>query len=375
MALNYLTYMDDFGLPRSGIIHVGANNAAEARFYAEYGDVPVAFFEPIPEVYQKALEATQRFPQQKVYHACCAEVDGRKVTFNVSSNRGMSSSMFGLGRHGELSPGITYVEQFEIKTSRAETILKQDYRLDDFNLAVIDTQGADLLVLQGLGEFLDHLEAIYIEISDRPLYEGGCTFDQIYNYLNERGFNLAMLATTVGDWGNAFFKRRDPLYVKQTREAVSRDKPATMSSVYNGMNASLGNDGDIVNRHKYFHTEKEDQPWWQVDLLEETPIRTIYLYDRPGQGERAKSLVVDVSSDGVDYRPVYDRAGKVLDGKSVTRINWTGSARYVRLRLQDKDYLHLRQVAVVADPFAGGHAAKAHGAADSGKARRGWRRK
>ena len=353
MSIDYLGFMDRFGLPRSGIIHVGANNAGEARFYDAYDKVPVAFFEPIPAVYDRAVKATSRYPRQRVYHACCSDVDGASVTFNVSSNRGMSSSMFPLGRHGEIVPGVTYVENIEMKTSKVETLLLKDYRLDDFNLAVIDTQGADLLVLKGLGRFLDYLDAINIEVSDTPLYEGGATFDEIYRYLNERGFSLAMLQTTNTDWGNAFFKRRQPVYVRETLGAISRGKPVQQSSLLAPWEPRFGNDGDIQTRRKFFHTRKEKEPWWKVDLEKSINIKKIYLFDRQGQPERVRSVVVEVSEDGVKYDVIYDRAGELIKkGQNVVAISWRGSARFVRLRLQEENFLHFRQVAVVEDEFA-----------------------
>jgi FkbM family methyltransferase len=352
MSIDYLDYMDHFGLPRSGIIHVGANNAGEARFYDAYDKVPVAFFEPIPAVYERALKSTDRYPLQRVFHACCSDTDGEHVTFNVSSNRGMSSSMFPLGRHGEIVPGVTYVEKIEMTTSKAETILSQHYRLDDFNLAVIDTQGADLLVLKGLGRYLDYLDAVNIEVSDTPLYEGGATFDQIYRYLNKRGFALAMLHTTNTDWGNAFFKRRQPVHVRETLGAISKGKPSFQSSVLGPWGPEHGNDGDIETRRKFFHTRKERDPWWKVDLKSVVNIKKVYLFDREGQPERVRSAMVEVSTDDLNYSTIYDRGGTLVKkGQNVVAISWRGPARYVRVRLQEEAFLHFRQVAVVEDEF------------------------
>ena len=356
MGLDYLEYMDYFGLPRSGVIHVGANNASEARFYAAYGSVPIAFFEPIPSVYQKALQNTKNHPNMHVFHACCTDRDGDDIEFKVSSNRGMSSSIFELGRHGQIVPGVTYTDVVHIKSSKVETLLENRYRLDDFNLAVIDTQGADLLVLKGLGKFMNYLDAVYVEVSDTPLYSGGATFDEIYRYMDDLGFNLAMMKTTNTDWGNAFFKRRKPTYIKNTETAVSKGKPSRMSSQLGEWGPELGNDGDIVRRRKFFHTRKEERPWWEVDLTRPTAIKEIYLFDRPGQEERVKTLIVEVSKDGANYTELYNRNGLFHPDKrkrqAVTRIEWKGEARFVRARLDEENFLHLRQVAVVEDEFA-----------------------
>lgn len=352
MGLDYLEYMDYFGLPRSGIIHVGANHALESRFYDAYGKVPVAFFEPIPDVYEKAVANTAKYPSQRVFHACCTDSDGDEITFNISSNRGMSSSIFPLGRHGDIVPGVRYVENLVMRTSRVDTILKEHYRLDDFNLAVIDTQGADLLVVRGLGRFIDYLDAIYIEVSDTPLYEGGASFHEIYRYLDALGFNLAMLKTTNTDWGNAFFKRRRPLHIQKTQAAISRDKPVRMSSILGNRGPELGVDGDITTRRKFFHTREEDSPWWEVDLGRVTLIKEILLYDRLGQEERSKNLIAEVSETGHVYEIVYDRGGIALKkGQVLTSIPWKGAIRFVRVRLTERGYLHLRQVAVIEDEF------------------------
>jgi FkbM family methyltransferase len=359
--LDYLSYMDKYGLPRSGIIHIGANHAAECRFYDAYGKVPVAFFEPIPSVYEKALANVGKYPLQRVFQACCSDVDGNEVTFNISSNRGMSSSMYPLGRCAVLHPSISYVDQFTIKTSRAETLLRQHYPADAFNLAVIDTQGADLVALKGLGGYLDYLDGVFIEISDQPLYEGGAAFDDIYQYLNARGFSLSMLYTSLIDTGNAFFKRRESSSVKAVKNAISVRKPAQMSSMHKEFRAELGNDGDIAFPRKFFCTKREREPWWKVDLGATVPIKKIFLFDWVAQIKRSESLIVDVSNDDKNYEVVYDRleqpvlvdrTGKPLNAAGLTTIDAGVSGRWVRLRLQDTNHLHMRQVSVVADRAA-----------------------
>ena len=350
---NYLDMMDYYKLPRSGIIHVGANYAGEAKAYNAYGKVPIAFVEAVPSLYDKACASTAPYPMQRVFNACCTDRNGDEVTFNVSSNRGMSSSIYPLGRHGELSPGITYVESFTTTTTRLDTLLDPHYKPDQFNLAVIDTQGADLVVLKGFGKFLDHVDAAYIEISDVPLYEGGATFDQIYQYLKERGFVCAYVKLTDSDWGNAFFKRREPVYAREAESAVSIGKPATMSSQHAAMSASLGNDGDVKSRRKFFHTKNEANPWWQVDLEKETPIRNILLFDRNEQRERANTLYAAVSLDGETWERVYERKNEAtIASKAPTSIAYRGKARYVRVGLDETNFLHLTQVAVIEDETA-----------------------
>jgi FkbM family methyltransferase len=362
--MNYLDLMDHYGLPRSGIIHVGANDAGEAPRYAAYSrGMPVAFFEPTPAKFAEAQANCAPFSNVRVFQECCAAEDGREVTFNISNSRGMASSMYKLGRVAEVHPGIEYVGSFTIRTVRADTILRQHYRLDDFTLAVIDTQGADLEVLKGLGPFLDHLEAVYVEVSDRPLYEGGARFDDIYAFLKASGFILADLKTGWADTGNAFFKRARPLHLRDMEHAISVGKPATQSSDFarGKWPASFGNDG--ILRHgerKFFCTNVEPEAWWKVDLGEETAIKAVYLYDFVNQIQRADSVVVEVSGDDRDWTTIHERVApkrgpnwKPPRFQTVDAIYWRGRARYVRLRLRETNHLQFKQVAVIADDLHG----------------------
>ena len=352
-ALSYLQYMNEFGFPRGGIIHVGANNALECKFYNAYGKVPVAFFEAMPDVFAKSKETLERFPLQRIFHACCADVDGKPVTFNISNSRGMASSMLPAGRLTELHPGIHYIDKVEMETSRVETILRQHYTPEDFNLAVIDTQGADFLVLKGFGAFLDRLEGIYVEISEEPLYEGGARFDEIRQYLIDKGFVLTKMYYNAVFWGNAFFTRRAPIYLHETRSAVSVGKPGSMSRTHLTYKAENGNDGNPLQRHKLFSTKSQKDAWWKVDLEALTPIKKIYLFDYAPQAARSASMVVEVSEDGETFDIVYDRKVTPRLGAGPTVIHLAGrKARWVRARLTDREYLQMQQIAVVAEDEA-----------------------
>ena len=47
-----------------------------------------------------------------------------------------------------------------------------------------------------------------------------------------------------------------------------------------------------------FHTAREDQPWWQVDLKRSWPLDQVLIYNRCDEhSERAARLVVLVSDD------------------------------------------------------------------------------
>ncbi len=99
-----------------------------------------------------------------------------------------------------------------------------------------------------------------------------------------------------------------------------------------------------------FHTEHEDRPWWQVDLGACYELDHLRVYNRTDFAERAARLVVLVSTDGKDFRQVYQHNGTTFfghaDGKPLTVALGGVAARFVRLQLPGRDYFHLDEVEV-----------------------------
>jgi hypothetical protein len=59
-----------------------------------------------------------------------------------------------------------------------------------YNVLIIDTQGAELLILQGARDILRAFDFIQAEAADFEAYAGGATRAQIDSFLNEAGFDL-----------------------------------------------------------------------------------------------------------------------------------------------------------------------------------------
>jgi hydrazine synthase alpha subunit-like protein/F5/8 type C domain-containing protein len=100
-----------------------------------------------------------------------------------------------------------------------------------------------------------------------------------------------------------------------------------------------------------FHTDLEENPWWQVDLGKAVPLDEVMIYNRcDGSQERAFNLIVLTSVDGKEFTEAYRHAGTPFYGRPDNRplvVNFTGrKARYVRVQLPGKTYLHLDEVEV-----------------------------
>ena len=159
--------------------------------------------------------------------------------------------------------------------------------------------------------------------------------------------------------GPAAPRQEDPAVTRQQIEAdwLRQDELRVASAAASPANVTREEDAaggvDGVKNGKWgFHTENEDNPWWQVDLQKPVPLDHLLLYNRCELAERNARILVWVSDDGKTLKQVYRHDGTVFYGftdKKPLRINLQGTtARYLRLGLAGKSYFHLDEVEVYA---------------------------
>jgi len=106
----------------------------------------------------------------------------------------------------------------------------------------------------------------------------------------------------------------------------------------------------IKNGKWGFHTENEDDPWWQIDLVESAPLDRLILYNRCDLAERNSRIRVLVSDDVKNFRQAYQHDGTTFLGytdKKPLVVKLSGvHARYVRLQLPGRSYFHLDEVEI-----------------------------
>ena len=99
-----------------------------------------------------------------------------------------------------------------------------------------------------------------------------------------------------------------------------------------------------------FHTQREDGPWWRVDLGQEYPLREALLYNREDAGSRNHDLILSLSSDGETWEQIWQNDGTMfhgaVDGKPMVVDLGGKRARYVRLHIARSEFLHLDEVEV-----------------------------
>lgn len=104
-----------------------------------------------------------------------------------------------------------------------------EHEIDRVNILKLDVQGAELKVLEGARNLLNagKIDAVFIESTFVPVYEGGALFSEVHAILNAAGFSLfRMYDFGYADNGQLVFC--NSLYLSESlRKSVDVDLPTT----------------------------------------------------------------------------------------------------------------------------------------------------
>src|SRR5215467_4457972 len=87
------------------LVHIGANSGQEREIY-DRCELDVIWTEPIPTVYNMLLENIRPYPRQQAIRALLSDRADEDVTFHVSNNEGLSSSILPLAQHADIWPQV-----------------------------------------------------------------------------------------------------------------------------------------------------------------------------------------------------------------------------------------------------------------------------
>lgn len=199
-----------WGLQPATLVHIGAHEAEELADYDRFGwgAERTVWVDALPEKAAYVREKTSGRPEQIVVEAVLWNRAGETIDFNETNN-GHSSSALKPKDMIELYPDIevTNVRRFTTAVA-SEALPIAD--LDRIDLVLLDIQGAELRALEGFGDELDKVQAIYSEVNEREIYEGLALFPEIDAWLRGRGFALLDSEVLAGvGWGDAIWVRAD----------------------------------------------------------------------------------------------------------------------------------------------------------------------
>lgn len=188
------------------ILDVGSYHGEQAcEFAMEFPQARIFAFEARRKSAELVRHNVARFPNIAVVDAAVHEFDG-ETEFHVvdEMNPGASSLFIGSGVQ-EIHP----IKQHPITVSavRLDTWAKRA-GIDRFHLVWMDLQGAELLAIRGMGDLLQTVKAMQLEITYRELYRGQAMWPEVRSYLENASMRL------VDEWPDVCAYFGDAVFVR-----------------------------------------------------------------------------------------------------------------------------------------------------------------
>ena len=180
---------------------------------------------------------------------------------------------------------------------------------------------------------VDRVRTIFAEFSERAS-------DLEMRRMREK---LDMLAARMHDVLAVDFGENIALNCRAAQSSVLDEEPSTADAAVNG---------DLTQRFA-FHTQMESNPWWVVDLKTIQQFDNILIYNRNDDpcAPRARTLSVLASPDGMQWSEIYRHDETVFGDLPGIPLHVRCQAtwgRFVRVQLNEVNYLHLVQVEIYA---------------------------
>lgn len=191
------------------VVEAGAFDGRDTLAFAKrWPTGTIHAFEPLPTLATRVRATTSGCINVVVNEKALAVDTNPTVdlyTFDNEDDAHGSSSILQPGDHLEIAPEIKFQRRLTVAaiTLDAWHVSIGSPKID---LLWLDLQGAELRVLNHGRAVLAATRVIHIEVSRKPLYEGGATFAEVKDTLAQAGFRLLSSRVPVRS-GNAIFAR------------------------------------------------------------------------------------------------------------------------------------------------------------------------
>jgi FkbM family methyltransferase len=203
-------------LKPAAILDVGANVGQFAVMVRKLGYAgQIVSFEAIPQVHTALLEAAKNDSQWVVASCAALGASAGEIDIHVSKNS-VSSSLLPMGAtHLEAAPDSVYVGKQRIRMERLDELAATLVPNDGGLFLKIDTQGYEKEVLKGATALLQRLEAIQVEMSLVPLYEGAPSFTEMTTFIEALGYEMFSLVPGFRDVRSGRLLQVDGFFVRR----------------------------------------------------------------------------------------------------------------------------------------------------------------
>jgi FkbM family methyltransferase len=187
-----------------GIIQVGANSGQEIPLFKKYTN-KIILFEPLKSLCD---ELRENHKDVVVFDCALGSIESEE-DFYVASNNGESSSLLQPLNHTVFYPSIKFLDPIKVEVKRFDSIAKEaNIKVNEYNVLITDTQGYDVEVLKGFGDYIINFDLIISEYINSTLYRNDGKLDDMVTHLASYGFKLKDTCDETLGSGNAIFLKQ-----------------------------------------------------------------------------------------------------------------------------------------------------------------------
>lgn len=173
------------------VFDVGANAGQFGEDLRRMGyEGRIVSFEPVAEAHRELVRTAAGDPLWVVAPRMALGSEEGVIAVKVAVYSGLSSVLNPTESHlRSYSPSATVASE-NVPYHRLDG-LAQTYIGDNSGaLLKIDVQGFEKQVLQGAEGLLKHLQAVYLEVSVEPMYDGQALAGEVLGYLQGKGYEI-----------------------------------------------------------------------------------------------------------------------------------------------------------------------------------------
>lgn len=169
------------------VIDVGANRGMFSKtIHYVFPTASIIAFEPLKDCFDELNRMREEISQLRCFNVALSDIEGSTVIHRSSSD--YSSSLLEMEMlHKSVFPHTAGETNEAIKMTTLDSVVDADELLRPIMLK-IDVQGYEKKVLDGADRLLEKTDIIICEMSFRRLYKDQPLFDEIYSFLNSKGF-------------------------------------------------------------------------------------------------------------------------------------------------------------------------------------------
>ena len=169
------------------VLDVGANAGQYGEMLRELGFAGrLVSLEPVAEAYAELERRAAADDAWEAVRVAASDVDG-EITLNVTADS-RSSSVLPRNERFADKAGWSPKESRRVAARRLDGLVAELLRPQERAYLKLDIQGYERHVLDGAGDALARFEALELELSVTPLYEGQPSLAEMLPLLEQRGF-------------------------------------------------------------------------------------------------------------------------------------------------------------------------------------------